>query len=209
MGIFAAAAGTALSYIFGHVIGMNYYYRKAFGFHPIRVYRRIFCRTWICILLSSAAAFFYEIYYRRRQRDFLLRSGCFSSWFYAVSLLILPDNEKSAVIKFFKKIRLSTGLRKELKLIIKCLWLHFPLESFAAVFAFKVFTPIFLKGILFAGSYRCWVILRMVNVIGLGYIGLPTAIMLASRGIRVVGTDCSIELVEKLKKEDTIAGERI
>ena len=40
----------------------------------------------------------------------------------------------------------------------------------------------------------------MVNVIGLGYIGLPTAIMLASRGIRVVGTDCSIELVEKLRK---------
>ena len=29
----------------------------------------------------------------------------------------------------------------------------------------------------------------MVNVIGLGYIGLPTALMLASHGIRVVGTD--------------------
>ena len=28
-----------------------------------------------------------------------------------------------------------------------------------------------------------------VNVIGLGYIGLPTALMLASHGIEVVGTD--------------------
>ncbi len=29
----------------------------------------------------------------------------------------------------------------------------------------------------------------MINVIGLGYIGLPTALMFASKGIKVVGTD--------------------
>lgn len=39
----------------------------------------------------------------------------------------------------------------------------------------------------------------MVNVIGLGYIGLPTALMLASHGIRVVGTDYNGRLVETLK----------
>ncbi|MEI6845752.1 MAG: NAD(P)-binding domain-containing protein, partial [Candidatus Firestonebacteria bacterium] len=38
-----------------------------------------------------------------------------------------------------------------------------------------------------------------VNVIGLGYIGLPTALMLASRGVKVVGTDFNKELVETLK----------
>lgn len=38
----------------------------------------------------------------------------------------------------------------------------------------------------------------MVNVIGLGYIGLPTALMLASHGIKVVGTDYNKELVETL-----------
>ena len=38
----------------------------------------------------------------------------------------------------------------------------------------------------------------MVNVIGLGYIGLPTALMLASHGVEVVGTDCNKELVETL-----------
>ncbi len=37
-----------------------------------------------------------------------------------------------------------------------------------------------------------------VNVIGLGYIGLPTALMLAKSGIRVVGTDYDEKLVEKL-----------
>ena len=38
----------------------------------------------------------------------------------------------------------------------------------------------------------------MVNVIGLGYIGLPTALMLASHGVEVIGTDYNRKLVETL-----------
>ncbi len=38
----------------------------------------------------------------------------------------------------------------------------------------------------------------MVNVIGLGYIGLPTALMLASHGVEVAGTDYNEELVKTL-----------
>lgn len=38
----------------------------------------------------------------------------------------------------------------------------------------------------------------MVNVIGLGYIGLPTALMMASHGVEVVGTDYNAELVATL-----------
>ena len=38
----------------------------------------------------------------------------------------------------------------------------------------------------------------MINVIGLGYIGLPTALMLASHGVEVVGTDYNSKLVETL-----------
>lgn len=43
----------------------------------------------------------------------------------------------------------------------------------------------------------------MVNVIGLGYIGLPTALMLASHGVEVVGTDYNKELVDKLNRGET------
>ncbi|MBS5111154.1 MAG: nucleotide sugar dehydrogenase [Coprobacillus cateniformis] len=39
----------------------------------------------------------------------------------------------------------------------------------------------------------------MINVIGLGYIGLPTALMMASHGVEVVGTDYNKELVETLR----------
>lgn len=38
----------------------------------------------------------------------------------------------------------------------------------------------------------------MVNVIGLGYIGLPTALMMAAHGVEVIGTDYNEKLVETL-----------
>ena len=38
----------------------------------------------------------------------------------------------------------------------------------------------------------------MINVIGLGYIGLPTALMMSTHGIEVIGTDYNKELVATL-----------
>lgn len=38
----------------------------------------------------------------------------------------------------------------------------------------------------------------MINVIGMGYIGLPTALVLAANGNDVVGTDCKAEVIENL-----------
>lgn len=43
----------------------------------------------------------------------------------------------------------------------------------------------------------------MVNVIGLGYIGLPTALMMASHGVEVIGTDYNAELVATLNAGKT------
>lgn len=40
---------------------------------------------------------------------------------------------------------------------------------------------------------------ELINVIGLGYIGLPTALILASKGMHVVGTDYDKEKIEKLQ----------
>ena len=39
-----------------------------------------------------------------------------------------------------------------------------------------------------------------INVIGLGYIGLPTALMFAANGVKVVGTDLNKNIVSKLNK---------
>lgn len=46
-----------------------------------------------------------------------------------------------------------------------------------------------------------------VNVIGLGYIGLPTALMLSSKGIQVTGTDNNLELVESLTRRSVTFNE--
>ena len=48
----------------------------------------------------------------------------------------------------------------------------------------------------------------MINVIGLGYIGLPTALMFASHGVEVVGTDYNKELVATLNSGKTTFEEK-
>ena len=48
----------------------------------------------------------------------------------------------------------------------------------------------------------------MVNVIGLGYIGLPTALMMASHGVEVIGTDYNEELVATLNAGKTTFKEK-
>lgn len=48
----------------------------------------------------------------------------------------------------------------------------------------------------------------MVNVKGLGYIGLPTALMLAANGVEVVGTDRNEELVASLQAGKTTFEEK-
>lgn len=41
-------------------------------------------------------------------------------------------------------------------------------------------------------------ITKMINVVGLGYIGLPTALMLAAHGVEVVGTDHNAKVIDML-----------
>ncbi len=48
----------------------------------------------------------------------------------------------------------------------------------------------------------------VVNVIGLGYIGLPTALMMASHGVEVVGTDYNQKLVDTLNAGKTTFKEK-
>ncbi len=48
----------------------------------------------------------------------------------------------------------------------------------------------------------------MVNVIGLGYIGLPTALMMASHGVEVIGTDYNKKLVDTLNAGKTTFKEK-
>ncbi len=48
----------------------------------------------------------------------------------------------------------------------------------------------------------------MINVIGLGYIGLPTALMMSSHGVEVVGTDYNKKLIDTLNSGITTFKEK-
>ncbi len=48
----------------------------------------------------------------------------------------------------------------------------------------------------------------MINIIGLGYIGLPTALMFASHGVEVIGTDYNASLVSQLNAGHTTFEEK-
>ncbi len=48
----------------------------------------------------------------------------------------------------------------------------------------------------------------LVNVIGMGYIGLPTALMMASHGVNVIGTDYNKKLVNQLQTTGKVFEEK-
>ncbi len=50
---YAAAIGTALSFLIGSVVVMNVYYRVKLGYPMLRIYGRIVSRTWLCLLLAG------------------------------------------------------------------------------------------------------------------------------------------------------------
>lgn len=52
-GYYAAAIGTALSFLVGSVIIMNIYYHKILGMDMIEVYKAIINKTWICLIISA------------------------------------------------------------------------------------------------------------------------------------------------------------
>ncbi|MEE1503294.1 MAG: oligosaccharide flippase family protein [Acutalibacteraceae bacterium] len=55
VGYYAAAIGTAVSFLIGSVVIMNIYYWKKLSFNMFKIYQNIFSRTWICLLISGGA----------------------------------------------------------------------------------------------------------------------------------------------------------
>lgn len=55
VGYYAAAIGTAVSFLLGSVVIMNIYYWKKLSFNMFKIYRNIFSGTWICLLVSGGA----------------------------------------------------------------------------------------------------------------------------------------------------------
>ena len=51
-GPIGAPLGTGVSYILGHCITMNIYYKKIIGLNVRRMFRSIFSKTWLCVVIT-------------------------------------------------------------------------------------------------------------------------------------------------------------
>ena len=76
-GYYAAAIGTAVSFLLGSVIIMNIYYWKKLSFNMFKIYRNIFSGTWICLLISGAAILVSSNFFNSGMISFILNAGIF------------------------------------------------------------------------------------------------------------------------------------
>ena len=97
-GYFAAAVGTAFSFLVGSVI-MNIYYYKKYNFRMINIYKRIFGRTWICILLASAICFVASYFIQRLLIKFIVGFFAFIIIYITTLLLFGLNNEEKSIFR--------------------------------------------------------------------------------------------------------------
>ena len=71
-GYFAAAVGTAISFLVGSVVVMNVYYYKVLNLKMLKIYISIFHRTWICILISAIITKLLSLFIKENWLSFAL-----------------------------------------------------------------------------------------------------------------------------------------
>lgn len=93
IGFYSAAIGTACSFLFGSVVVMGIYYYKKFKINILKLYRNIFHKTWICLVLSGVICFAVSAVFKTAAIRFT--SGfCAFCITYAVTLLLFGLNKK-------------------------------------------------------------------------------------------------------------------
>lgn len=97
-GYYAAAVGTAFSFLIGSVIIMNIYYCKKLSFRMPSIYKQIFSGTWICLFVAGIATLFSSQIFTKGWIGFVLNVAVFGI-VYAVTMLMfgLRTDEKKLI----------------------------------------------------------------------------------------------------------------
>lgn len=90
---YAAAVGTALSFLIGSVIIMNIYYYKKFRFNMISIYLNIFKGLWICILISASVCWIVAYFVKSQILGLVLPIFAFIIA-YLISLFFIGMNDE-------------------------------------------------------------------------------------------------------------------
>ena len=99
----AAAIGTAISFIAGSLIIMNIYYYKKLAFNMLQMYRQIFRRIWICIILGGGAIWVSSRLVANGWVAFVFNILVFCVVYGASLLLFGLTEQEKRNIPFFKK----------------------------------------------------------------------------------------------------------
>lgn len=97
-GYYAAAVGTAVSFLVGSVIIMNIYYWRKLSFNMLKIYGKIFSGIWLCLLISGVAIVLSSHFFKDGLVAFVLNVGIFCA-VYGITLILfgLKDNEKRKI----------------------------------------------------------------------------------------------------------------
>ena len=114
IGPIGAPLGTGISYIIGHCIIMNIYYKKKIGLNVTRMFAEIFKKTWICVLVSFVLTL--PLILWRCDGNwliFILKAIIFCV-IYGILLIFygMNSDEKKMLINFLAKLGFRTKLLK-------------------------------------------------------------------------------------------------
>ncbi len=103
-GYYAAAVGTALSFLIGSVVIMNIYYYKKLSLNMLKIYRRIFSGTWLCLLLSGGAIILSSRFIKGGWLAFIINVAVFCGVYGITMLLFGFKKEEKKKIPILKKL---------------------------------------------------------------------------------------------------------
>lgn len=105
-GMIGAPIGTALSFIIGYGFIMNIYYDKVIGINVLEMFKRIFSKTWICIIITVMLSIPLNILFRSYAWLTLVVKMFFFCVFYAILLFVygLDKTEKKDVTGILSKL---------------------------------------------------------------------------------------------------------
>lgn len=102
-GYYAAAAGTAVSFILGSLVIMNIYYCKKLSFNMLKIYGGIFKGIWLCLVVAGASLAVVTRWYNGSWLS-LIMCGCIFCLVYGVSLVLFGLNKtEKKMIPILKK----------------------------------------------------------------------------------------------------------
>jgi O-antigen/teichoic acid export membrane protein len=105
-GYYAAAVGTAVSFVLGSVVIMNIYYCKKLSFNMLYIYKSIFSRIWLCLLVSGMAVCLSAHWLNGGWLQLIINAGIFCVVYGATLLFFGLKKEEKQMIpivnKYFK-----------------------------------------------------------------------------------------------------------